>query len=123
PLRLPYTTLFRSGNSVRRIAFAETRPISTYLFAFAAGPFAEILASPGGTRLYARKSQLARARAEASEVLRLNGEAVRWLERYFGSRFPFPKYDLVPVPELAYAGLEPAGGAFPRQAPVVFPSG
>jgi len=82
-----------AGNNVHRIRFAATRPISTYLFAFAAGPFAEILAAPRGTRLYVRKSQLARARAEASEVLRLNREAVRWLERYFDSRFPFPKYD------------------------------
>src|SRR5262249_12647095 len=87
-----------AGTGVRRIRFAETRPIRTYVFAFAAGPFAEILANPGGTRLYVRKSQLARARAEAPEVLRLNREAVHWLERYFDSRFPFPKYDLVLVP-------------------------
>ncbi|HZF18957.1 MAG TPA: M1 family aminopeptidase [Burkholderiales bacterium] len=111
-----------AGNSVRRIRFAETRPISTYLFAFAAGPFAEILASPGGTRLYVRKSQVARARAEASEVLRLNREAVRWLERYFDARFPFPKYDLVLVPELAYGGMEHAGATFLREDAVLFPS-
>ena len=79
-----------AGTGVRRIRFAETRPISTYVFAFAAGPFAEIVAKPGGTRLYVRKSQLARARAEAPEVLRLNREAVRWLKGYFTrlSRFP-----------------------------------
>src|SRR5215467_14364861 len=118
----PVAKVEDAGNSVRRIAFAETRPISTYLFAFAAGPFAEILASPGGTRLYVRKSQLARARAEASEVLRLNREAVRWLERYFDSRFPFPKYDLVLVPELAYAGMEHAGATFLREDAVLFPS-
>jgi aminopeptidase N len=111
-----------AGNSVRRIRFAETRPISTYVFAFAAGPFAEILATPGGTRIYVRKSQLARARAEASEVLRLNREAVRWLERYFDSRFPFPKYDLVLVPELAYGGMEHAGATFLREDAVLFPS-
>jgi aminopeptidase N len=111
-----------AGNSVRRIRFAETRPISTYLFAFAAGPFAEILATPGGTRLYVRKSQVARARGEASEVLRLNREAVRWLERYFDSRFPFPKYDLVLVPELAYSGMEHAGATFLREDAVLFPS-
>src|SRR5262249_3575407 len=94
----PVAKVENAGNTARRIRFAETRPISTYLFAFAAGPFAEILAAPKGTRLYVRKSQLARARAEASEVLRLNGEAVRWLERYFDYRFPFPKYDLVLIP-------------------------
>jgi len=112
----------KAGSSVRRIQFAETRPISTYLFAFAAGPFAEILADPRGTRLFVRKSQLARARQEAPEVLRLNREAVRWFERYFDSRFPFPKYDLVLVPELAYGGMEHAGATFLREDAVLFPS-
>src|SRR2546429_6440567 len=40
-----------------------------------------------------------------SEVLRLNRESLRWFERYFNSRFPFPKYDLVLVPEFAYGGM------------------
>jgi aminopeptidase N len=118
----PVDRMELAGNSVRHIRFAETRPISSYLFAFAAGPFAEILATPGGTRLFVRKSQLARARQEASEVLRLNREAVRWFERYFDSRFPFPKYDLVLVPELAYGGMEHAGATFLREDAVLFPS-
>jgi aminopeptidase N len=136
-------------NGLRRFRFAATPPISTYLFAFAAGPFAEVEApaspqsSPAGrkaaraqragkgrassrkaveTRLFVRKSQLARARAEAPEVLRLNRESVRWFERYFASRFPFPKYDLVLVPELAYGGMEHAGATFLREESVLFPS-
>jgi aminopeptidase N len=118
----PIARMEKEGSSVRRIQFKETRPISTYLFAFAAGPFAEILAAPRGTRLFVRKSQLARARQEAPEVLRLNREAVRWFERYFESRFPFPKYDLVLVPELAYGGMEHAGATFLREDAVLFPS-
>jgi len=118
----PVARMENAGNSVRRIQFAETRPISTYLFAFAAGPFAEIFATPGGTRLFVRKSQLVRARQEAPELLRLNREAIRWFERYFNSRFPFPKYDLVLVPELAYGGMEHAGATFLREDAVLFPS-
>src|SRR5467141_3042427 len=137
------------SNNLRRFRFAATPPISTYLFAFAAGPFAEVQApaspqsSPAGrktaraqragkgrassrkaveTRLFVRKSQLARARAEAPEVLRLNRESLRWFERYFASRFPFPKYDLVLVPELAYGGMEHAGATFLREEAVLFPS-
>src|SRR6266849_6194932 len=110
------------SNSLRRFRFAATRPISTYLFAFAAGPFAELTEKSGPTRLFVRKSQLARARTEAPEVLRLNRESVRWFERYFASRFPFPKYDLVLVPELAYGGMEHAGATFLREEAVLFPS-
>src|SRR5467141_3284867 len=140
------------SNGLRRFRFAATPPISTYLFAFAAGPFAEVQAPaspqsspawrktaraqqaakgrPGSstkekaveTRLFVRKSQLARARTEAPEVLRLNRESVRWFERYFDSRFPFPKYDLVLVPEFAYGGMEHAGATFLREEAVLFPS-
>ncbi len=140
------------SNSLRRFRFAATPPISTYLFAFAAGPFAEVQApaspqsSPAGrktaraqqaakgrpgspakekaveTKLFVRKSQLARARTEAPEVLRLNRESLRWFERYFDSRFPFPKYDLVLVPEFAYGGMEHAGATFLREEAVLFPS-
>src|SRR5205809_634658 len=136
----------------RRFRFAATPPISTYLFAFAAGPFAEVQvpaspqSTPAGrktararqaakgragspakekaaeTRLFVRKSQLARARTEAPEVLRLNRESMRWFERYFNSRFPFPKYDLVLVPEFAYGGMEHAGATFLREEAVLFPS-
>ena len=42
--------------------FEETKPISTYLFAFAAGPFETLDSS--GLRLYVRKSMLARAKEE-----------------------------------------------------------
>src|SRR5712691_10829889 len=108
-------------DGTHRIRFAETRPISTYLFAFAAGPFAELHESSGPTRLIVRKSRLARAREEAPEVLRLNHEALRWLERYFDFRFPFPKYDLVLVQEFAYGGMEHAGATFLREDAVLFP--
>src|SRR6202163_373699 len=52
----------------RRTRFAETRPISTYLFAFAAGPFRKLPASPGTPELYVRKSKFDRAQTEAPEV-------------------------------------------------------
>ena len=118
----PVTRVRNAGRGMQRIRFAETRPISTYVFAFAAGPFAKITEASGSTRLFVRKSQLARARREAAEVLRLNHEAVRWFERYFDFRFPFPKYDLVLVPELAYGGMEHAGASFLREDAVLFPS-
>ncbi len=144
----PITATEDLASGQRRIRFAATAPISTYLFAFAAGPFAEVQvpappqSAPSGrktarakgragstarekvveTRLFVRKSQLARARAEAPEVLRLNRESVRWFERYFDSRFPFPKYDLVLVPEFAYGGMEHAGATFLREEAVLFPS-
>ena len=109
---------------VKRV-FDATEPISTYLFAFAAGPFAEFkddasAATP--SRLFVRKSKAERARKELAEVFRLNREGLRFLASYFDYKFPFPKYDLVLVPEFAYGGMEHAGATFLREDAILFPT-
>jgi aminopeptidase N len=104
-----------------RARFAETEPISTYLFAFAAGPF-EAIEQPGEpVRLFVRRSQLERARAQAPEVLRLNRAALGYFAQEFARPFPFAKYDLVLLPELAYGGMEHAGATFLNEQAVLFP--
>jgi aminopeptidase N len=99
--------------------FAETKPISTYLFAFAAGPFKK-LESPGLTTLYVRKSKLARARAEGPEVQKMAAAGIKFLSTYFAQPFPFPKYDQVLIPGFAYGGMEHAGATFLREESVLF---
>ncbi len=132
----------------RTTFFQPTGPISTYLFAFAAGPFVEINevdTNPSGftayppiksqeefdrlmknavtpLRLYVRKSKEEKARAEASEVFRLNRECLNFLAKYFDYKFPFEKYDLVIIPEFAYRGMEHAGATFLREESILFPS-
>ncbi len=118
-----FQTLTRSGtNSYWR--FRETQPLSTYQFAFAAGEFTEFTdeASPYKTHLYVRQSQAERARKELAEVFRLNREGLNFYGRYFDRKFPFPKYDLVLIPEFAYGGMEHAGATFLREEGVLFPS-
>lgn len=108
-----------------RTLFRETEPISTYLFAFAAGPFAEFrdeTPSAVSTRLYVRKSKAERARRELAELFRLNRECVAYLAQYFDFKFPFPKYDLIIIPEFAYGGMEHAGATFLREERILFPS-
>ncbi|HJQ31852.1 MAG TPA: M1 family aminopeptidase [Pyrinomonadaceae bacterium] len=133
--------------------FPETEPISTYQFAFAAGPFEvldaqrkvlmhrypldpktgrmshvhgpDVLTPVNDTpriRLFVRKSKKERAEKELDEVARINHEGVKFFEDYFGHKFPFPKYDLVLIPEFAYGGMEHAGATFLREDGVLFPS-
>ncbi|HVF86141.1 MAG TPA: M1 family aminopeptidase, partial [Pyrinomonadaceae bacterium] len=104
--------------------FDETEPISTYVFAFAAGEFEEFRdeSSPHHTRLFVRKSKLERARKELAEVFRLNREALQFFAGYFDYKFPFPKYDLVVIPEFAYGGMEHAGATFLREEAILFPT-
>jgi len=104
----------------RRTLFGETHPISTYLFAFAAGPFEKIHNTPGLPGLYVRKSQAKRAEPEAPEVQQIAADGIKYLSSYFAQPFPFPKYDMVLIPGFAYGGMEHAGSTFLREESVLF---
>jgi aminopeptidase N len=103
--------------------FAETRPISTYLFAFAAGPFAAIHAKHAGEpTIFVRKSQLKRAEQEAPQVQEIVGRGVGYFSSYFAQPYPFPKYDLVLIPGFPFGGMEHAGETFLNEDGVLFRS-
>ena len=99
--------------------FAKTRPISTYLVAFAAGPF-EKIEHPGQPTVYFRKSQAARAAQEVPELQEITAEGINFLSKYFAQPFPFPKYEMVLLPGMAYGGMEHAGATFLREESVLF---
>ncbi len=103
--------------------FDETRPISTYLFAFAAGPFVAVHAkNPTEPTIYVRKSQRSRAEQEASQVQQMTASGVRYFSEYFAQPFPFPKYDLVLIPGFPFGGMEHAGATFLNEDGVLFRS-
>jgi aminopeptidase N len=116
-----------AGETAKRVAFRPTEPISTYLFAFAAGPFGILddredgVAPQPEARMLVRKSRLKHAQAAAYEMFMLHRQAVDWFAGYFGFPFPFPKHDLVLVPEFPYGGMEHAGATFLREESVLFP--
>jgi aminopeptidase N len=113
-----------AGPGRTRTRFSETKPISTYLFAFAAGPFEQIPAKAGdlNLRLWVRKSQLARAREEWPEVSERTREGLQYLSEFFAQPFPFPKYDQVLIPGFAYGGMEHAGATFLNEDSILFRS-
>ena len=109
-----------SEQGMRHTVFAETRPISTYLFAFAAGPFKKVHNTPGLPGLYVRKSKLQKAEAEAEAVQQITADGIKYLSDYFAQPFPFPKYDMVMIPGFAYGGMEHAGATFLREESILF---
>ncbi|MGH9742975.1 MAG: M1 family aminopeptidase, partial [Candidatus Acidiferrum sp.] len=109
-----------SADGQRRTIFSETRPISTYLFAFAAGPFRKVHETAGLPGLYVRQSQFKKAVAEAPEVQQTAAQGIEYLSRFFAQPFPFPKYDMVLIPGFAYGGMEHAGSTFLREESVLF---
>jgi len=100
--------------------FRETESISTYLIAFAAGPWVELQAR--GSRkpitLYARKSRL--ADIDADSIILANDRAASWLEQYFATPFPFQKLDVVLAPAFPFGGMEHPGAIFYSEERFVF---
>lgn len=103
--------------------FDATRPISTYLFAFAAGPFDAIPAqNASAPTIYVRKSQRQRAVEEAPQVQSMTERGVAYFSDFFAQPFPFPKYDLVLIPGFPFGGMEHAGATFLNEDGVLFRS-
>jgi len=73
------------------------------------------------TSIYVRRSQAAKFKPHAAEVFRLNRESIKYFEEYFDYKFPFPKYDLVLIPEFPFGGMEHAGATFLRESAIIFP--
>ena len=110
----------QGGSGKRTTVFSETRPISTYLFAFAAGPFLKVRETPGLPGLYVRQSKIKKAQEEAPEVQQITAQGIDYLSKFFAQPFPFPKYDMVLIPGFAYGGMEHAGATFLREESLLF---
>ncbi len=100
--------------------FAETRPISTYLIAFAAGPWAQVSSTERGRTItaYIRRSRA--AEADADTLLALNHRALDWMERWFGRPYPFEKFDFVLAPAFPFGGMEHPGAVFYSEDGFIF---
>ncbi len=101
-----------------RLAFAETEPLSTYLFAFAAGRFSVETGERGGRafRMLHRETDAAKVARNRDAVFDLHASALAWLERYTGIPYPWGKFDFLLVPSFQFGGMEHAGAIFYNSA-------
>jgi aminopeptidase N len=106
----------RNSDSMNRIVFGPTKPISTYLFAFAAGEFEEITQTVDGKSftMYHRENDASKLKRNADIIFKSHAQALVWLEEYTGIPYPFGKLDFVLIPGFQYSGMEHAGAIFYR---------
>ena len=98
--------------------FAPTQPISTYLFAFAAGDFQIETAERDGRtlRMFHRETDAEKVSRNRDAIFDLHAVSLVWLEDYTQIVYPFGKFDFVLLPPLQYGGMEHPGAIFYRES-------
>ncbi|WP_031530135.1 M1 family metallopeptidase [Dyadobacter crusticola] len=94
--------------------FAETKPVSSYLFAFAAGKFFKATKTVDGREMtmYYRETDTVKVNRNRDEVFALHAKSLAWLEKYTGIPYPFGKFDFALIPSFQYGGMEHPGSVF-----------
>ncbi len=97
-----------------RVRFATTQPISTYLFAFAAGRLNVEQAERNGRvfRMFHRETDAAKVARNRDAIFDLHAQALAWLEKYTDIPYPFGKFDFFLVPAFQFGGMEHPGAIF-----------
>jgi aminopeptidase N len=124
-LRVPPTWVAVANGPLQRtevaggaatFVFGETLPLSTYLFAFAAGEFAVEQAERDGrlVRMYHRETDTSKVARNLGAIFDLHATALQWLEEYTGIRYPYQKFDFVAIPSFQYGGMEHPGAILYR---------
>ena len=101
----------QSGNT---IVFRQTKPVSTYLFAFAAGEFQSVTREISGrsVTMYHRESDQEKFERNVDAVFKMHEIALDWMEDYTQIKYPFDKFDFVVIPSFQYGGMEHIGNIF-----------
>src|ERR1700722_1332980 len=107
--------------------FQTTKPLPTYLVAFAVGPLQIVTATPVApnavrheplpVRIVGVQGDAARFRFAAEQA----PDLIRHLEAYFGSAFPYPKIDLIASPTHLGA-MENAGAIIFAESDLALPA-
>ena len=94
--------------------FAETQPLPTYLFAFAAGKFSIETAERNGRtfRMFHRETDAAKVARNRDAIFDLHARALAWLEDYtaFPTRSASSTSSL--IPSFQFGGMEHPGAIF-----------
>ena len=107
-------TAREESSGVVKVGFAETPPLPTYLFAFAAGKFSVETGERAGRtfRMFHRETDAAKVARNRDAIFDLQAASLAWLERYTGIPYPWGKFDFLLVPSFQFGGMEHAGAIF-----------
>jgi cytosol alanyl aminopeptidase len=97
------------GGGFKLVRFAETKPLPTYLVAFAVGPFDIVDGGKAGKEGAALRYIVPKGRSgDARYAREVTPRILALLEGYFGSPYPFEKLDSLVIPT-AFGAMENPG--------------
>ncbi|APR79905.1 Membrane alanine aminopeptidase N [Minicystis rosea] len=98
-------------DGMKVVRFAETKPLPSYLVAFAVGPFDVVDAGSAGKNKTRIRIATPKGRtARAAYAVKTAPQLLDRLEAYFGTPYPYEKLDLAAVPHLiSFGAMENAG--------------
>lgn len=93
------------------LRFRPSDRISTYLFSFVAGKFAQSDRTVGGRPMhfFYRETDEAKLRLSLDSIFRIEGEALQFMQEYTGIAYPFQKFDFAAIPDFQFGGMEHVG--------------
>jgi cytosol alanyl aminopeptidase len=94
----------------KRVEFAPTKPLPSYLVAFGVGPFELVDAGKTRRGTPVRVITLAHRAADGAYAARTSAKLVDYLEDYFGTPYPYAKLDMLAIPiTVGFGAMENAG--------------
>ena len=107
-------TAREESSGVVKVGFAETPPLPSYLFAFAAGKFSIETGERAGRtfRMFHRETDAAKVARNRDAIFDLHAASLAWLERYTGSRIRSASSISCWCPSFQFGGMEHAGAIF-----------
>jgi len=111
----PETSVSELGDGYTRHEFETTRPLPTYLLAFAVGPYDLVdygVIPPNAIRARNLPLRGIAARGQGEKLayaLKNTAGILGALEDYFGTEYPYPKLDLIAIPTSFGGAMENAG--------------
>jgi cytosol alanyl aminopeptidase len=105
----PPTSETALDDKTKRVVFAPTRPLPSYLLAFGVGPYQIVDAGKtrGGTPI--RIIALRGRAKEAAWSAETTAKIIQLLEDYFGTPYPYPKLDQLSTAFAGYGAMENPG--------------
>ena len=94
----------------KKVEFATTNLLPTYLFSFTAGRFNQEVATRDGRTIQALHRETDPAKiAQLQTVFDQIAASLRWLEEYTDMKYPFQKFGFVVLPGYQFGGMEHPG--------------